>query len=215
MALFWKKESKDTSSGVNQRQPSPALPQQASLSDLDEPPKPLFDQHRSQMGSPNFEQKVQETLQLPKTLATPQDATTNFPFPSSSSTSSPLSSAAQEHADEVPYNFDVLLEEAMKHDGGQHDASVVQQRDIEQPLQKKAMELKVVPAQAVFLPLLNLTNAEEVIYALQEDLALSDDTLYRVDELNNLQLLDLEKWHLELDMVDTLLNRVDQLLFSQ
>lgn len=217
MGLFWKKERKEAATESLRQSASVTSSREASLADLDEPPRPLFDQHRSQLGNPRFEQKMQETLELPKTLATPQDAMTHFPLPSSSSSVSPFSSTVQEHHDEVPYNFDVLLEEAIKHDVIQQETPLEQKNieNIEQPISKKIMGLKVVPLEAVFLPLLNLTNAEEVIYALQEDLALSDDTLYRVDELNKAQLFALEKWHLELDMVDTLLNHVDCLLFSQ
>lgn len=204
MPIFPKKQEKKPALA-----PSPYAP---GLGDLDEPPKPLFDQHKAAMTS-DFEKSIHDQLKLPEQFNPSTGSTPHFSLDAESSFHAPSEEKKQ---GDIPINYDALLEEKQSEIKSETKNRINSwsASDDKPTFHQPTMSPPPEPFIAHFIPLTALRNAETVIYSLKDDLAISNDTLFRVDELNKQQLTVLEKWHLDLDYVDTLLNNVDSILFN-
>ena len=215
MPLFGKKKEGKPVVGELNSPPNFSNTGGPTLSDLDEPPKPLFDQHKATLHTPTaFEKQMNDKLVLPgqfdssakkQPMFSFEDPKVSFPAPSE-----------EGKVDDVPLNFDALLEKNKKqHEQEEEHIKLeplsVQPKKIEEPIMQQPQQ----PLKKHFIPLTALKNAEEIIYALQHDLDISNDTLYRVDDLNKKQLLLLEKWHLDLEYTDAIITKIDEILFKE
>jgi hypothetical protein len=179
---------------------------------LDEPPKPLFDQHKAAMTS-DFEKSIHDQLRLPEQFNPSTGSTPHFSLDAENSFHAPSEEKKQ---GDIPINYDALLEEKQTEHKSEPKSNMDPWKtpDDHSTFHQQVMAPPPKALIAHFIPLTALRNAETVIYSLKDDLAISNDTLFRVDELNKQQLSVLEKWHLDLDYVDTLLNNVDNILFN-